>query len=150
MLVRSRTSCASLQPAPFPETLIGKDPEYFLEHSLNSWCGTPGAFAPEALAAYREAFRDPAVIHATCEDYRAGIGCDCRFDEVDRAAGNKIKAPLLVLWGGKGRPHGSSGMLDVWKTWADDVRGEPIDCGHFIPEEAPEALTERLLAFFEN
>jgi haloacetate dehalogenase len=85
MLVRSRTSCASLQPVPFPETLIGKDPNYFLEHSLNSWCGMPGAFAPEALAAYREAFRDPAVIHATCEDYRAGIGCDCRFDEVDRA-----------------------------------------------------------------
>jgi haloacetate dehalogenase len=136
------------QPAPFPETLIGNDPDYFLDHSLNSWCGTPGAFTPEALASYREAFRDPAVIHATCEDYRAGATCDCAFDEADRGAGRKITVPMLVLWGAPGRVSRSTAMLDIWKLWATDVRGEPIDCGHFIPEEAPEALTERLLAFF--
>ena len=136
------------QPAPFPETLIGKDPDYFLEHSLQTWCGTPGAFAPEALAAYREAFRDPAVIHATCEDYRAGIGCDCAFDEADRAAGRKIAAPLLALWGAPGRSGRGRPMLDIWRAWATDVRGQALDCGHFIPEEAPEALTVQLLAFF--
>lgn len=136
------------QPAPFPETLIGKDPDYFLEHSLESWCGTPGAFTPEALAAYREAFRDPAVIHATCEDYRAGIGCDCAFDEADRAAGHKITAPLLALWGAPARSSRASRMLDIWRAWATDVRGQAIDCGHFIPEEAPESLTAQLLAFF--
>ncbi len=53
------------QPAPFPETLIGHDSDYFLNHTLESWCGTPGAFTPEAMAEYRAAFRDPAVIHAT-------------------------------------------------------------------------------------
>jgi haloacetate dehalogenase len=136
------------QPAPFPETLIGKDPDYFLDHSLNSWCGTPGAFTPEALASYREAFRDPAAIHATCEDYRAGATCDCAFDEADRAAGRKITVPMLVLWGAPGGVGRSTAMLDIWKLWASDVRGEPIDCGHFIPEEAPEPLSERLLAFF--
>ena len=134
------------QPAPFPETLIGKDPDYFLEHSLNTWCGTPGAFTPEALANYREAFRDPAVIHGTCEDYRAGIGCDCEFDEADRTAGRKINAPLLALWGAKGRRN--SRIAEIWKTWASDVRGYGIDSGHFIPEEAPDALIEQLLAFF--
>jgi haloacetate dehalogenase len=136
------------QPAPFPETLIGKDPDYFLEHSLQSWCGTPDAFAPEALAAYREAFRDPAVIHATCEDYRAGIGCDCAFDEADRAAGRKIAAPLLALSGAPSRSGRGRPMLDIWRAWATDVRGQALNCGHFIPEEAPEALTAQLLAFF--
>jgi len=136
------------QPAPFPETLIGKDPDYFLDHSLQSWCGTPGAFTPEALAAYHEAFRDPGVIHATCEDYRAGIGCDCAFDEADRAAGRKITAPLLALWGAPSQSNRRSQMLDIWRTWAVDVSGQPLDCGHFIPEEAPEALTAQLLAFF--
>lgn len=135
------------QPAPFPETLIGKDPDYFLEHALQSWRGTPGVFTPEALAAYRQAFRNPEVIHASCEDYRAGIGCDCTFDAADREVGRKIKSPLLALWGAKGRPNRGSGIRYIWKAWADDVRGEPIDCGHFIPEEAPEELTERLLAF---
>jgi haloacetate dehalogenase len=136
------------QPAPFPEKLINSDPDYYLDHTLNSWCGTPGAFTAEAMAAYREAFRDPAVAHASCEDYRAGIECDCEFDAADRSAGRKITAPLLVLWGAPGRPHRISKMVEVWQQWAADVRGEPLDCGHFIPEEAPDALCERLLAFF--
>jgi haloacetate dehalogenase len=135
-----------VQPSPFPETLIGKDPDYFLDHSLGTWRGTPGAFAAEALAAYHEAFRNPEMIHATCEDYRAGITCDCTFDEDDRKAGRKIQAPLLVLWGAS---RSRARLDEVWKAWADDVRGQPIDCGHFIPEEAPEPLLDQFLAFFQ-
>src|SRR5271156_697146 len=63
------------QPAPFPETLIGKDPDYFLGHELRSWSGLNSAFTADALDAYHAAFRNPEVIHATCEDYRAGITC---------------------------------------------------------------------------
>jgi haloacetate dehalogenase len=136
------------QPAPFPETLIGKDPDYFLRHTLESWCGTPGAFTAEALASYGEAFRDPAVIHASCEDYRAGIGVDCEFDDADRKAGHKVAPPLLALWGAQGRPHRGQAVLEVWKAWADDVRGEPLECGHFIPEERPAELAKLLLDFF--
>jgi haloacetate dehalogenase len=135
------------QPAPFPENLIGKDPDYFLNHSLESWCQTPGAFTAEALAEYRDAFRNPATIHATCEDYRAGISCDCEYDSNDRDAGKKISAPLLVLWGAKGRPRGNQ-MLDIWQTWATDVRGCGIDSGHFIPEENPSAVLDQMVAFF--
>ena len=135
------------QPAPFPETMIGHDPDFYLKHTLGSWCGTQGAFTPEAMANYREAFRDPAVIHASCEDYRAGISCDCEYDEADRKAGRKIAAPMLALWGGLGT-HRSRAVLDVWKNWATDVIGEPIDCGHFIPEERPDELAEQLIKFF--
>ena len=138
------------QPAPFPEKLINHDPDGYLDHTLNSWCGTPGAFTPDALAAYHEAFCDPEMIHATCEDYRAGIECDCEFDAADRAAGRTISSPLLVLWGAPGRLHRTGRMLEVWQRWAADVHGEPLDCGHFIPEEAPEALCDRLLAFFAS
>jgi haloacetate dehalogenase len=135
------------QPAPFPETLIGKDPDYFLEHLLQSWQGSE-TFTREALEAYRKSFRDPEVIHSSCEDYRAGITCDCKFDEADRAAGRKLTMPLLALWGARGRR--SASLLEIWKAWADDVRGEGLDCGHFIPEEAPDSLTQHLLSFFEN
>jgi len=135
------------QPSPFPETLIGKDPDYFLDHSLGTWRGIAEAFTPEALAAYHEAFRDPEMIHATCEDYRAGITCDCTFDEADRAAGRKIRSPLLVLWGAR---RSRARLDEVWKMWAQDVRGEPVECGHFIPEEAPEATLQHLRLFFEQ
>ena len=73
--------------------------------------------APEALEAYRKAFRDPEVIHGSCEDYRAGITCDCKFDEADRAAGRKLAMPLLALWGARGR-RGAS-LLEIWKSWAN-------------------------------
>jgi len=135
------------QPSPFPETLIGNDPDYFLDHSLGAWRGTAGAFTPEALAAYHEAFRNPEMIRATCEDYRAGISCDCDFDEADRKASRKIHAPLLVLWGARG-PSRDTRLDEIWKTWAEDVHGQPLDCGHFIPEEAPEPLLEQMLTFF--
>ena len=134
------------QPSPFPETLIGKDPDYFLDHSLGAWRGIADAFTPEALAAYHEAFRSPEMIHATCEDYRAGITCDCAFDEADRTAGRKISSPLLVLWGAR---RSRARLDEVWKMWAGDVRGEPVECGHFIPEEAPEATLQHLRSFFE-
>ena len=133
------------QPAPFPETLIGKDPDYFFEHLMQSLRGSDN-FSPEAMEAYRKSFRDPEMIHASCEDYRAGITCDCKFDEADRVAGRKLTMPLLALWGARGR-RGAS-LLDIWKLWATDVRGEGLDCGHFIPEEAPDALTQHLLGFF--
>jgi haloacetate dehalogenase len=138
------------QPAPYPETLIGKDPDYFLEHNLGSWRGLPDAFTSEALEAYRAAFRNPEVIRASCEDYRAGLTCDCRFDEADRTAGRKIAAPLLALWGARDRRDRGTGILEVWQKWATDVRGKGLECGHFIPEEAPDALVEELLAFFGN
>ena len=136
------------QRAPFPETLIGKDPDYFLDQSMRSWRGADDAFTPEAMDAYRKAFRDPEVIHATCEDYRAGITCDCEFDAADRSAGRKITTPMLALWGARGRANRGEGILHIWKAWANDVRGEPLECGHFIPEEAPEALIEKFLGFF--
>jgi haloacetate dehalogenase len=135
------------QPAPFPETLIGRDPDYFIDYSLGTWRGLPDAFTPEALTAYREAFRNPEMIHATCEDYRAGITCDCTHDAADRDAGRKIRCPLLVLWGAR---RSRTRLDEIWKAWADDVRGEPIECGHFIPEEAPEATLHYLIPFFEQ
>ena len=138
------------QPAPFPETLIGKDPDYYLKSALRAWSASENPFTPEALDAYLKAFRDPETIHATCEDYRAGITCDCKFDEADRAAGRKISVPMLVLWGTHGLASRAPTVLDVWKNWASDVRGKGLQCGHFIPEEAPDALLEELLAFFRT
>ena len=42
------------------------------------------------------------MIHATCEDYRAGATYDFQLDEADRAAGARIRCLVLALWGSKG------------------------------------------------
>jgi haloacetate dehalogenase len=134
------------QPAPLPERLIGADPDFFLRWTLEAWCGAPGAFSTRALAEYARCFTDPAVIHATCEDYRAGAGIDVEHDAADRGR-RKLACPLLALWGERNAAERPWDTLAVWRTWASDVRGRPLACGHFLPEEAPEETAAELLGF---
>ena len=56
--------------------------------------------------------------------------------------------PLLVLWGEQGVVHRCFRPLDEWRRVAQDVQGGPLPCGHYIAEEAPEVLLERVLPFF--
>jgi haloacetate dehalogenase len=127
------------QPSPMPETLIGGAPIVWLEHTLASWTKDRSlkAFDRRALSAYRDAFNDPARIHALCEDYRAGAGVDREDDAADRAAGNRILAPVLALWGAAGIPAAGRSPLEVWREWAVEVDGASIDSGHFLAEENP-------------
>lgn len=138
------------QPEPLPERLIGAAPDFFMEWLLRSWAAPGFAFPPNAVAAYRAAFRDPEVIHATCEDYRAGATIDYLHDSQDRAKGRSISCPVLVLWGEADAASRRTRFLEVWKQWAADVTGGGLDCGHFLPEEAPEALLARLEPFLRR
>lgn len=138
------------QPRPLPEALISKAPRDFIEHTLASWTARKNldAFDARALTHYRMFFSDPARIHACCEDYRAGATLDRDHDEADFAAGRKIGAPLLALWGAAGIPASGASPLDVWRNWCDDAQGLAMDSGHFLPEENPEATRDALLGFF--
>ena len=133
------------QPEPVPESVIGADPEgFFLDAQFGGLLRT---FDPAAVADYTRALRDPAVVHAMCEDYRAGAGWDRRLDEEDRAAGRTIGCPVQVLWAGRGALSAWYDTLAVWREWASDVTGAPIDSGHFMVEERPAETLAALLAF---
>ena len=134
-----------IQPHDLPERLIGADPGYYLERKLAAWGRVKGVFAPEAVAEYKRCFADPATIEATCEDYRAAASVDLEHDRAD--LGRRIAAPLLVLWGGRGIVAATYDVLATWREKAEDVRGKALDCGHFLPEEAPEETLKELLAF---
>jgi haloacetate dehalogenase len=137
------------QPFPLPEMLIGKAPVEYLEWKMLAWNGKGenSVFDPRALDHYRAAFAQPARLHTTCEDYRAGQTTDFEFDDADQKAGRKIAAPLLALWGASGIPAAGESPLDVWKRWATNVSGKAIPCGHFLPEEAPQETAAELLPF---
>ena len=138
------------QPSPLPETLIGNSAKTYLDFLLERWTGIDGSITDEAYAEYLRCFNDPETIRATCLDYR-GIELDLQHDEADR--GRKLICPVLLLWGSNmaKRPGWQTGanldMLTVWRDRAADVRGKPLDCGHFLPEELPEETTAELLAF---
>ena len=138
------------QPAPLPETLIGNSVDSYLDFLLERWTAVEGAITDEAYAEYLRCFRDPETVRATCMDYRA-IELDLVHDEVDR--GRKLSCPVMVLWAGdmSKRPGWQTGsrldMITSWRERANDVRGRAIDCGHFLPEEAPDETVAELLAF---
>jgi haloacetate dehalogenase len=138
------------QPYPLPEKLILGDPDAFLKEKLRSWTKskTLDPFDPRALAHYLAPFRDPSRVHAMCEDYRAGAHADFEADKVDRDAGNKITVPMLALWGNAGIAAAAATPLDTWMQWATKVTGSPIDSGHFLTEENPDATARALLEFF--
>jgi len=95
----------------------------------------------EAYADLRRALHDPDVVHAMCEDYRAGLGIDRQLDDADRASGRRIRCPVLVVWAlgdDMGELYGDP--TEIWQGWADDVRTATIDSGHHMAEEAPEEL----------
>jgi haloacetate dehalogenase len=140
------------QPFPLPEMLIGKAPVEYLDWKMMAWNGKGDAsvFDPRALDHYRAAFKQPARLHASCEDYRAGQTTDFELDDVDKKAGHKIAAPLLALWGASGIPAAGESPLDVWRRWAANVSGKAIPCGHFLPEEAPEETAAELIPFLAD
>jgi haloacetate dehalogenase len=137
------------QPFPLPETLIDRDPVYYLELTLRSWAGPHdlSPFADEALAHYRAQVQDSERVHAFCEDYRAGASVDRRLDEADLAAGRKIACPTLILHGSR-LPTGSAGdPLDAWRAWCSDARAATVAAGHFLAEENPAGTLAALLPF---
>jgi haloacetate dehalogenase len=137
-----------IQPDGFPEHLIGQDPDYYLTTKLKRWSADYSAFAPTAMAEYLRCFRQADVIHATCEDYRAAASIDLVHDEADLH--HKIECPLLVLWGGKGAMEKHYDVLQIWRNYANQVQGQALPCGHFVPEEAPEETAQAFLKFFLN
>ncbi|MGD1876177.1 MAG: alpha/beta fold hydrolase [Kiloniellaceae bacterium] len=139
-----------IQPYDLPERLIGGDPDFYLEKKIGALgrlggSKVGGCFTPEALAEYKRCFRDPATIHATCEDYRAAAGIDLEHDRAARD--RKIAPPLLVLWGELGVIERSYDVLGLWSERAEQVSGGALPCGHFLAEEAPEETLQALLAF---
>jgi len=132
------------QPAPFPERVIGADPQALLDYVFETWPADPAAIDSERRAAYREAMTADTIA-AMCADYRASFHLDREHDAEDREAGRRITAPLLVVTGESETQLADA--ADVWAAWAHDVASARVPGGHFVPEEAPDALAELLLPF---
>ena len=135
-----------IQPAPFPETLIGSDPKFFLESKMQHWGKDRTAITNDAFDEYLRCFSNPDTIHASCEDYRASASIDLEHDAAD--VGLKLDIPLLVLWGATAMVGNKYDMLCAWREVATDVTGFAVPGGHYLPEEAPDETYQALLDFF--
>ena len=137
------------QPHPFPEALIDAAPELWWNAHTSREPKPPGFFAPDALADYLAAARDPAAIVGMCEDYRAAATIDLVHDRASRDAGVKVRCPVRVLWGEKGKIGGWYDPLAIWREYcAAEVSGAPVPSGHYLAEEAPDVVLAEFERFF--
>ena len=138
-----------LQPAPLPESLIELDPVRYMRSLMGKRHAGLDAFTPAALAEYERCALIPGTATSMCEDYRAAATVDLVHDRADVAAGRKLTQPLRVLWGEHGVVDKCFDVLDLWRERATNVSGTSLPCGHYIAEEAPQALLAEALAFFK-
>ncbi len=134
-----------IQPSPLPETLIGNS-STFMEYAIFGPLIASGVCSPESIEAYGRTVKEADILHATCEDYRAGATIDLVHDRADSEA--RIQCPLLILWGAKNPTYADKDVLGIWKEKAVDVTGKALDSGHFIAEEVPALLLQEVKEFF--
>ncbi|KAI4098092.1 MAG: hypothetical protein L6R37_006678 [Teloschistes peruensis] len=141
-----------IQNAPYPEKLIGADPEAFIGYGSG---GRPRDalkfFGKECYESYLDGLKNPATVHAMCEDYRASASIDMEDHRKDDKSCRKIQCPLMVLWSKRGVIEKCFRPIEEWeKVSSSTVVGESLDCGHFIPEESPVVVLEKILEFLKD
>lgn len=134
-------------PAPLPESLIKADPECYLRSVMGTRSAGMRPFSDAALAEYLRCLKLPGAARGICEDYRASAGIDLEHDRADRAVGNKVTCPLMVLWGEHGAVGRCFAPLEEWRRVATNVNGRAMPSGHYIPEEIPDLLLEEAMDF---
>jgi haloacetate dehalogenase len=135
-----------LQP-DLPELLVGGNVEAYLRWFYERWTWNRAAFPPEVIDVYVRSFSAPGALRAGFDDYRASYPHDMEADDASAEAAQRLTMPALVMWGATGLID-TLPVLDIWRDYAADVTGEALpECGHFLPEEQPEVVTERLRAF---
>ncbi|MEY4748692.1 MAG: hypothetical protein RIQ60_906 [Pseudomonadota bacterium] len=136
-----------IQPSPLPERLVEADPGAYARDLMGARFAGLSAFDPRAMDEYVRCLSLPGAAHAMCEDYRAAASIDLEHDRADRAAGRQLTQALMVLWGERGVIQRCFKPLDEWRRVAAQVQGRALPCGHYIPEEAPQALLTEVLPF---
>jgi haloacetate dehalogenase len=136
------------QVPDLPEVMLANSAEPFLRNMFRALCHRQDAIEEPMFQEYLRAFRLPGTIRGGLEDYRAAATVDIADDERDLQ--RKLACPVLAIWGEFGKMHTLFDVLGTWREKAVDVRGHPVPCGHFIPEEAPDALVRDLVPFLRQ
>ena len=123
------------------EPLICADPDAW--YRIN-----PEQMGADAYDDLRLALHDPEVVHAMCEDYRAGLGIDRANDMADQAAGRRVRCPTLVVWASRDDMETLYvDPLEAWSGWADQIGGVSLESGHHMAEEVPRELATVITSF---
>ena len=54
---------------------------------------------------------------------------------------------MLALWSETGYVGRTEDVLQVWREYATDVRGQSLTCGHYLAEEKPDETYAAIRSF---
>jgi haloacetate dehalogenase len=126
------------QSPGLPEQMISASADAFFGHFLDVWSRDLKVIPDDVRAEYLRASRE--AVPSIVADYRATAGIDIDHDQADRAAGRTLAMPVTVIQQDWGTALGYD-AAGLWRAWAPDLVHQTLDVGHFMPEEAPEAIT---------
>lgn len=130
--------------ADLPEALIAGRERVYLDWFLRRKAANPFSFAEADLDEYERAFTLPGALRAGLGFYRAAALS--AVQNRDLASGAALPMPVLALSAEQGSIPDMAGPL---RPFAGDLRGECVaECGHFLPEEQPEAVAAQIRRFF--
>lgn len=114
---------------------------YGFEHDARQ-----GAFTPQDIDRYREAWAQPGAITATINYYRASMR---RPGAARRGALGPVTAPTLVIWGERDRYLGA----ELAEPSRDDVPGltrvvRMPEASHWVQHDEPDRVSELLIGHF--
>jgi pimeloyl-ACP methyl ester carboxylesterase len=105
-----------------------------------------GLYSDAELDLYESIQREPDTARATVQLYRSFLLHELR-PFAGGLSGARLRVPTLWLVGGED-PLARDAESGSWREHADDMTVECIPgAGHFLPEELPETVLKRILAF---
>jgi haloacetate dehalogenase len=137
------------QPEPFPERLIGNDPDFFYETCLVGWGATKiSDFDSDMIADYRRAWRDPGMVHGSCSDYRAAASIDLEHDTAD--IDKRVQCPTLAFYGAAGRMAQLFDIAAEWRKRCADLSTSSLPGGHFFVDQFPHDVAQTVTDFLDQ
>ncbi len=131
-----------------PEALVTGREAVYLGWFYRTFAHLAEVMTDEVIEEFLRCYRHPESLAAGFAYYRA-VPQDIADNEA-MIARFKLPMPVLALGGAESWGRRME-VLESMRRVALDVRGGMIaNCGHFVPEEQPEELAQRLMAFFNE
>lgn len=136
------------QVPDLPEALTTGRERTFLEFFFMNGTDQAGTFSDEDIREYVRTYSQPGAMRAGFNFYRA-MHQDVADNRATFETGFKLPMPTLGLGGGGSRGRGELVVESLRRVALKAEGGAIAGCGHFIPEEKPAELAERLRAFLK-
>jgi pimeloyl-ACP methyl ester carboxylesterase len=138
------TYVAFFQLRRVPEWALGRNQFALVKRTLRG-SSLPGAYSELDLERHTEAWAQPGALTAMLGWYRA-VGASWRQVSASRAQFSRIATPTLLLWGERDVALGVDlAEASMPYTVAGRLVRYPGN-SHWLPAEAPEEVTQQLLA----